>query len=299
MTLLIDGHNIIGSCYHGQQGHEGEFSLHKAIRLTIQAVRYTRPESIIVCWDGPMAKRKMRQIYPAYKEGRKGSIFQSDAGRVAIKHYRNIMSALGALGTCVHHLEADHMISLFCQHIDGQKVILSSDQDYYQLVGKDGVRWAKIQDNVCLYDGDGIKHAGTKPDLFHIRRMVFGDASDNIKPIIPYMKKAVLDYVLTLKPKNWDELCKLLTEHCQRGDANISLVKLALDRNRAVSDLRLFSKNPANRRFTRPYMKAAPTHDPVSLRKYLVANQLLHLKAPLLQVAAFFAELGAPKWRAQ
>jgi len=161
----------------------------------VNLIEKCKPESVIVVWEGGGSKRK-RDIYPEYKKGSRPAkmnryydndeIPDSVANRnFQIKNLIGILSNLPICQVYIEDAEADDAIGYICKYklSDKNKVIVSGDHDFYQLV----------DDNCIIYSPNSksfidtnvvIKKYGIHPYNFCLAKSMVGDKSDNI-PGVP------------------------------------------------------------------------------------------------------------------
>ena len=163
------------------------------IKILQKLVRLTKPNAIVVCWDGPNGSKKRKTMDKNYKQGRKpirlnrsvhnltddeelqNKIWQQ--GRVV--EYLNNMPIIQ---TMLPEIEADDVISHVCSlgHFDNwQKIIVSNDKDFMQLCDEKTVLWRPVKDEI-LNSKRIVEQTGVHPTNMALARAVIGDASDNL-----------------------------------------------------------------------------------------------------------------------
>ena len=159
-------------------------------------IRETRPDEVIICWDGPGGSQKRKSQDKGYKDGRKPIRLNrdirnmSEAEEVTNKIWQQTrlveyLNQLPIMQTMLPAVEADDIISFVCQQkqYDGwQKVIVSSDKDFFQLCGKETVLYRPIQKQV-LNSKRIVEEFGIHPTNFALARSIVGDRSDNLAGI--------------------------------------------------------------------------------------------------------------------
>lgn len=113
-------------------------------------VEKIKPKHIICCWEGKGSSERRRKILQEYKAGRKWtglnrkSFSDPELERISFKEQitklKVLFSYLPIHQLSVDYLEADDMIAYSCKKIlknQYQKVILSTDRDYFQLIDDD------------------------------------------------------------------------------------------------------------------------------------------------------------------
>ena len=119
-----------------------------SIKILQKLVRITKPNEIVICWDGPNGSQKRKTLNSGYKEGRKPlrlnrsvhnlteneEIQNKVWQQMQVIEYFNQMPIIQLI---LERVEADDIISYVCnsRHYDGwQKVIVSNDKDFLRFV---------------------------------------------------------------------------------------------------------------------------------------------------------------------
>ena len=158
--------------------------------------REIKPTKIIICWDGRGGSRKRKQKNANYKEGRAPVrlnrnfkvLTEVEEKENKIVQMYKIMEYLNNFPTIqlvADEVEADDIISYVCRYSqfrDYQKVIVSSDKDFYQLLDDTTVLHRPIQQKY-LNRKHIIEEHGIHPNNFALARAVVGDKSDNLKGV--------------------------------------------------------------------------------------------------------------------
>ena len=167
------------------------------IKILQKLVRQTKPNVLAICWDGPNGSKKRKTMDKNYKEGRKpirlnrsvhnltddeelqNKIWQQ--GRVV--EYINNMPIIQ---TMLPEIEADDVISYVKSSTmfkDWQKVIVSADKDFIQLLDNKTLLFRPIQKEVLSLK-TVVEKFGIHPRNFALARAMAGDPSDNL-PGVP------------------------------------------------------------------------------------------------------------------
>ena len=161
--LLIDGSNLLHRQLHSKNFHlensagdrnglaHGFFiSLHSIVR------KYQLRRGIVVCWDRREhgSSRYRQEIWSGYKQGTKATLLRESVGNNKEKDFlkiylfnRNLLHTellplAGCLSIMCEDVEADDIISFITKNIPGKKTIISSDEDFLQLISGD-VDWMR------------------------------------------------------------------------------------------------------------------------------------------------------------
>tara|TARA_Y100000310_G_scaffold337279_1_gene423947 strand:+ start:661 stop:1662 length:1002 start_codon:yes stop_codon:yes gene_type:complete len=151
-----------------------------------------KPDKVIVAWDqGQSAFRK--SIYPDYKANRKtkprkvllpfDDLDQQDESfGDQLNLLDKYMKFLPVSEIKVPSVEADDLIAYFCtSDVYGayQKIIYSTDKDFFQLIGEDVVVYHPTKKKY-LTEENILRDYGVYPWNFPVLRSLTGDPSDNI-----------------------------------------------------------------------------------------------------------------------
>jgi DNA polymerase-1 len=159
-------------------------------------MREAKPDQIIICWDGAGGSQKRRQTVKEYKQGRKplrknykieGMSEQSEKENM-IWQQRILMEMLNEMPIIqlmLDRVEADDIISMISgspKYKGWQKVIISSDKDFLQLLDGETVLYRPIQKKAWTKN-TVIEEYGISPENFVLARAIAGDKSDNLAGI--------------------------------------------------------------------------------------------------------------------
>ena len=152
-----------------------------------------KPTKIIVVWEGGGSARR-RAIDPQYKMGRRPvKLNRSEFNDVPdtvenrdtqLKLLIEILYKTPVTQIYVNDCEADDVIAYLCKtkHDKKQKIIVTSDKDYYQLVNSKTLIWSpnkkQLIDEQYIIDKWNIH-----PNNFCTARCFAGDVSDGLKGI--------------------------------------------------------------------------------------------------------------------
>ena len=117
------------------------------MKILQKLVRMTKPNEIVICWDGPNGSQKRKSLDSSYKDGRKPlrlnrsihNLTENEELENKIWQQTRLMEYLNEMPIIqliLERVEADDIISYVCQsqHYRGwQKVIVSNDKDFLQL----------------------------------------------------------------------------------------------------------------------------------------------------------------------
>ncbi len=204
-VLIIDGSNMFRRNFEAnpavsQTGPVG--GLVGTMNSIQKVCNELDPDKVVMVWDGPGGSLRKRKIAPGYKQGRKPPrLNRFDRQQMTPEqHAESHLWQLGRLyeyidkmpihQIMIENVEADDVISYVAQMEDfeeWQKVIYSSDKDFYQLARgslgdidtliyrpQTGGRAELVHQDMILED------SGIHPRNFAVARSIAGDKSDNL-----------------------------------------------------------------------------------------------------------------------
>ena len=155
--------------------------------------REIKPDRIIVCWDGQGGSARRRSENKNYKEGRKplrlnwnNDLDEEATLKNKLWQTSRLMEYLNHLPVCqlmFASTEADDIVSIVCKELpNDQKVIVSSDKDFYQLLDDKTIIFRPVQ-NELINRKKILEDFGIHPNNFAISRAISGDNSDNLSGV--------------------------------------------------------------------------------------------------------------------
>ena len=163
------------------------------LKILNKLTRTIKPDMIVVIWDGEGGSQKRRSINKNYKSGRKPLRLNRDTRHLTeqeeaenkvwqqmrVAEYLNQTPIIQFMEP---HVEADDVIAYTVQlpNFDGwQKVIVSSDKDFIQLLDEETILFRPTQSEI-LNKNKVIEKFGIHPTNFALARAMAGDKSDNL-----------------------------------------------------------------------------------------------------------------------
>jgi len=249
-VMIIDGLNMFLRSYivvpsmdkHGAP-NGGTYGFMKSLQ---KICAMFQPDEIIVCWDGAGGSQKRKEIDKNYKAGRKPVRFnrrlidlspeESDKNKynqqLRLMEYLN---DLPVIQTMIDYIEADDVISYVVQHekyAEWEKVIVSSDKDFYQLISDKTKLYRPIQDDLVDYPSL-IENFKIHPKNFALARSLVGDKSDNLPGVPRVGLKTVSGKFPFLKESKQYEVEDIM-EHCEGLDKMLKVHENILEHSRLV-----------------------------------------------------------------
>jgi len=196
-------------------------------------MRESKPDQVIICWDGAGGSQKRRQTVKEYKQGRKplrknyeveGMSKQSEKENMVWQQriLMEMLNEMPIIQLMLDRVEADDIISMISgspKYKGWQKVIVSSDKDFLQLLNDETVLFRPIQKKAWTKN-TVIEEYGISPENFVLARAIAGDKSDNLAGI----KGAGLPTIAKRLPFLIDDEMHTLSEvydHCANAEGKL------------------------------------------------------------------------------
>ncbi len=193
------------------------------------------PDEIIIAWDGQGGSQKRKDMNKGYKAGRKPVRFNrrmfelSDTEQENNKAYQHVrlmeyLNEMPIIQLIIDYVEADDIIADLVQHDkyrDYHKYIISSDRDFFQLVGDRTSLYRPIQKKL-INKVDLISEHGIHPNNFALARAIAGDKSDNLDGV-PRVGLKTIKSRFTFMANEKVQTVETLTEYCKNLDKKVSV----------------------------------------------------------------------------
>lgn len=208
-----------------------------SIKILQKLVRMTKPNEIVICWDGPNGSQKRKSLNSGYKEGRKPLRLNRSVHNLTeneelqnkvwqqmqVFEYLNQMPIIQLI---LERVEADDIISYVCnsRHYDGwQKVIVSNDKDFLQLCDDETVVYRPTTDKIETKN-TVIESMGVHPTNMALARAMDGDASDNLPGVSRVGMKTIANKLPFMKEDRTVTIDELL-DYCENIDSKLKVYK--------------------------------------------------------------------------
>ena len=253
LNMFLRSYTVIPSMDPQGMPNGGTIGFIKSLQVLC---REMRPHEVIICWDGHGGSEKRRQMNKQYKQGRRPVRFnrrmielpedQVKKNRtdqqLRLHEYLNNMPVIQLM---VDFVEADDIIAYTVKkdkYKDWEKIIVSSDKDFFQLLGIENTWiWRPVQ-KVLLNGKILTEKEGIHPNNYALARAIDGDKSDNIEGVPRIGMKTIKSNLPILEnpdPVSCDDLfvyCKMqinqknchkkLLEYQERVRNNYNLMQL-------------------------------------------------------------------------
>ena len=260
--LLVDGTNTFIRCWSANPSmdengnHTGGYV--GFLKSVGYGIKFLAPTRCIIIFDGVGGSHKRRQLYPEYKEKRKGKIrlnrTYEEMGEVSTeeesmrKQYIRLIDYLQTLPVnmlSIDHVEADDVIAFLATEYfksSNRVYIMSSDKDFLQLCGG----------NISVYSPTKKKLYGVNqvleeyhihPNNYVLYRALDGDDSDNVNGIEGAGPKTIVKHFPWLNEEQKHTVDEIISHAVNLRNKykvceNIASGKFILDRNTALMQLR-------------------------------------------------------------
>jgi len=197
------------------------------IRSLTYFIEQFAPTKIFICWDGEHGSQKRRTIFKEYKEGRKVpslnrtyEFTEDELNENRSQQFRKLkeqyFEILPVKQLEYEFTEADDVISLICLlKKDAQKIIISSDKDFFQLCDEKTVCYNPVK-REFKSSKKILEEFNISSSNFALARSIVGDSSDNIKGIKGIGMKTVIKLFPFLSEQKEHVLSDVF-EHCKKN----------------------------------------------------------------------------------
>ena len=205
--------------------------------------RESNPDMIIICWDGEGGSKKRKLMKKDYKAGRKPiRLNRAIRNMSESQETENKFWQQARLIEYYNHVpivqfmfkstEADDIIAYLTQVKElgkAEKLIISSDKDFFQLLGTKTVQYRPVQKEV-LNQNIILEKFDIHPTNFAMARAMEGDKSDNIEGIEGLGIKTIakrFPFLREEKPANFSDVLG----HCKKmsQETNVRAYQKVLD----------------------------------------------------------------------
>jgi 5'-3' exonuclease len=241
-VLIIDGMNLFIRCFvvvptMDANGNSigGLTGFLKSLKNMISE---SKPDRVIVAWDGEGGSRRRRGIFAEYKEGRKVRLNRQDDLENQDESFKNmggqmtklktLLGLLGVLQVEAPECEADDVIALICKFIfpDDKKVVLTSDRDMLQLVDDNTIVYSPTK-KIYWTKQTVVEKIGVLAENYIFVKALMGDGSDNVKGMGGIGEKTAVKLFpfLAERPVTVEEI----RLHCEANRETGSKYRVVLD----------------------------------------------------------------------
>ena len=226
-TLIIDSSNLIYRIWwinkaKNLSDNDDTFTVYMFLRSLRSYVQRYPCDRIVSVWDKRLSYPE-KNFRKEYSEGDYKGTRSHDNVEEVYRHTDkivNLLESLGVYNMFPDRMEGDDVVAWLSDQ-DGESVIVSADQDMYQLITSS----TKVYNPIKKIEVNSINFedvTGVSIDNYVLYKSLIGDKSDNIKGLPRVGKKTAIKYI-----SNWDRTLKKLTEsNLQQVKDNITLMDL-------------------------------------------------------------------------
>lgn len=225
--LLVDGNNLLHRGFH----KFAHFMTRNRVRtgaiygffMVLQSnIERFKPDHVIICFDQHRSKHRLER-YPEYKQRKLmlGMDFKSlnQQKRVILRMLRMLRIPYIKDTKLVNQHECDDYMAWFViNHMDYQIYLLSSDEDFVQLVNYDHVKVISPNKDAVISRNSCERYFGYDAYFAVDHKILTGDSSDNIKGYPGIGPKTALKFLE--KYHSVERFLKYSNDTFQRVDRN-------------------------------------------------------------------------------
>ena len=163
------------------------------LKILQKLLRETKPDHIVIAWDGAGGSQKRKSVNKGYKEGRKPirlnrdirTLTENEEIKNKVWQQTRLIEYLNELPisqTLLPAVESDDVIAYVSKlphFADWQKVIVSSDKDFFQLCDDNTIVFRPIQKQI-MNTNRLVEEYSIHPNNMALARAIAGDKSDNL-----------------------------------------------------------------------------------------------------------------------
>ena len=211
--------------------------------------RNMKPDQIVVCWDGVGGSQRKKAKNKQYKQGRNPLRFNrrmieldpksQDENRIyqQIRLYE-YLNEMPIIQVAIDGIEADDLIGHIVHqpyYSGWQKIIVSSDKDFFQLASDETLVYRPIQDTFVTVEAL-LEQDKIHPNNYALARAMVGDKSDNLAGVPRVGMKTVAKLFPYLSEDKSHDL-ETIIKDCQSVD------KLSASQKNILANEKLIDEN--------------------------------------------------------
>lgn len=233
-----------------------------SLKILQKLCREIKPTQVYICWDGREGSSKRRKVDKNYKAGRKPirlnrnirNLSEEEELKNKIWQQLRLAEYFNQLPICqisIDYSEADDIIAALVARFRGkQKVIVSSDKDYFQLLDETTLLYRPTQKQI-LNRKNIIEDHKIRPSNFAIARAISGDKSDNLPGVKGIGLKTIAKKVPLLLERDDCTLSDVF-DSAIMGDTfwdKMIEARKTIEKNYKLMNLTTINLSPQNARF--------------------------------------------------
>ena len=218
------------------------------LKIMQKLVRETRPDKIVVAWDGDGGSKKRRIVNKNYKAGRKPirlnrpveNMTEDEEHENKVWQQTRLIQYMNEMPICqlvAPSTEADDIIAFVAKmpSFKGyEKVIVSSDKDFIQLCDKETILYRPVQKEI-LTEKAILDKFDIHPNNFALARAISGDKSDNLKGVGSVGLKTIAKRLPMLREEKFHTLDDVVS-HCKSVDSSLKAYTNIVEKQKLVRE---------------------------------------------------------------
>jgi len=218
------------------------------VKILQKLCREMKPDAIIIAWDGAGGSQRRKITNKNYKAGRKPIRLNRNVRNLtpdeelANKVWQQmrlmeLLNEMPIIQLMIDGVEADDIIAHVSQaaHYRGwQKLIISSDKDFFQLCDEETILYRPIQKKF-LNKNTIIDEFGIHPTNFAMARAVVGDKSDNLDGV-PGVGLKTISKRFPFFKEGEDVTIPQLIESCERDASGLKVFDNIVECQEVIRD---------------------------------------------------------------
>lgn len=215
--LIIDGNNLVHRAFWISSNSDSANHVFITLRSVKSYVDQFKPDKIWCAWDMRTSsegslRKKLDSEYKQTRDVERNREVHEQTNLIV-----EFFEKLGVKNVFPGRGEADDIIFWLSKNLDGEKIIVSADTDFFQLIGEHVKIYSPIKKE--LYDISSFSAKfGFLPGKYAQYKAITGDKADNICGVEKFGNKKAL--------KVLNEEIKLTNEQKDRVEANLKLIDL-------------------------------------------------------------------------
>ena len=217
------------------------------LKILQKLIRETSPDAVVICWDGAGGSRRRKAKNKNYKAGRSPIRLNRDIRTLSeAEEHENKMwqqqrlveylNNMPMIQTMLEAVEADDVISYVVQdakYKGWEKIIVSSDKDFFQLCNEETVVFRPIQKKVESRNTI-LQEYNIHPVNFALARAMVGDRSDNLEGVRGVGLASVAKrFEFLAEDKVY--LVEDIIKRCKEVDSNLKIYKNVIENQNLVT----------------------------------------------------------------
>lgn len=264
------------------------------INILNKITREIKPDMIAIVWDGKGGSRKRRAINKDYKAGRKplrvnwstDELTPQDTDNNKLWQQLRVIEYLNQtplIQFMEPEVEADDVISYIKSSSifsDWQKVIVSADKDFIQLLDEKTLLFRPIQKEV-LNTNIVVDKFGIHPRNFALARAMAGDPSDNL-PGVPRVGLGTIAKRFSFLVEDKDYFIDDIMHECSKEDNKQKVYKSVVESERLIEEnyniMQLSSPQMSpqcKNRIDETFEEFTPQYNQTEMRKLMIQDGVL------------------------